>query len=770
MFHKISLFLLLLAPLVGYAFHLRSGEISYRPDPQGQPNKYEITVTIYTNAATSNTVADQPSVKIYFGDSQSEDVLRVNGLPGIYNGDSYNHMGELITPTIRKNIYTTTHTYNENGEYIISITARTRNSDILNIPNSNTLQLYVASMLTISNTLSPMSSPELSLPPIGDGCIDAIYKINPGAIDPDGDILHFQLVSCKTTSNVNSSTGYPIPGYKSPQDLDPTGRTSFTMNPNTGVIIWDKPIIQGEYNISFKIEKLRNGVVIGYVLRDMQLTVAPCPNKPPIIDPVPDICVEAGTPITFNITSSDPDNDTLTFITTGMPYEVPDSLATFISEETSIGTTSGTFNWNTNISHIRKNPYQVYYNVVDTHPGSNSLTDVSSNFITIIAPSVKTVNTSVYQRGFKVEWDQSVCPQAIGYNIYRQTGTSDLISDSCTQGVPSNSGYSLISTLNNPNTLSFIDSNNGKGLTSGYSYCYIVTAIFADGAESVHSEPYCSPLMIPFIKVIQYTLISCQWTTLTIDPTIINFESVDQSTIYSWSSSPELQLSNANRPDVDAKLITQGLHAVKIVATSGAYTDSAKIFIRVYPIPDPKITLKDLGGLPDSVMFYNNSTNSVRAEWLFPDGTKSSSLDSVLYQFDNNGYYRIYLKVFNLLGCPDTTSILYRVVMKGLAMPNAFEPENPNHELNRFRPVAIGLQTYYLGIWDLWGNLVWDTDKLLETRPAEGWDGCDRKGSKMPSQTYIWRMKATYIDGTVWMGVKDHFGKLHSEGTFNLLR
>ena len=769
MFHKISLFLLMLAPLTGYAFHLRSGEISYRPDPLGQPNKYEITVTIYTNAATSNKVADQPSVKIYFGDRQFEVVLRGNGLPGIYNGVMYNHMGVLTTTTIRKNVYTTTHTYNGNGEYTISITERTRNSDILNIPNSNTLQLYVASMLTISNNISPMSSPELSFPPIGDGCTDAIYKINPGAIDPDGDILHFQLVSCKTTSNVNSSTGFPILGYKNPQELDPTGRSSFTMDPNTGIIIWDKPIFQGDYNIAFIIEKWRNGVMIGYVLRDMQVTIAPCPNKPPIINPVPNICVEAGTPINFNITSSEPDNDTLTFITTGMPYEVTVNPAIFIPEGTNIGSTSGTFNWNTNFSHIKKNPYQVYYKVTDSHEGSN-LSDMSSNFITIIAPSVKNVSTTVYQRGFKVKWDQSVCTQAKGYNIYRQTGTSDLISDSCTQGIPSNSGYSLISTINDPTKLSFIDSNNGKGLTSGYSYCYIVTALFADGAESAPSEPFCSPLMIPFIKVIKDTLIDCQWTTLTIDSTIIKFESTDQSTSYSWSSSPEIVLTNANKPYADAKLITQGLHSIKIVATSGAYTDSAKIFIRVYPIPDPKITLNDHGGLPDSVMFYNNSINSVKAEWLFPDGTKNSSLDSVLYMFENNGYYRIYLKVYNQLDCPDTTSILYRVVMKGVAMPNAFEPENPSNELNRFRPVAIGFQTYYLGIWDLWGNLVWDSVKLIDTRPDGGWDGNDKKGRKMPAQTYIWRMKATFIDGTVWKGVKDHFGKLHTEGTFNLLR
>jgi len=84
--------------------------------------------------------------------------------------------------------------------------------------------------------------------------------------------------------------------------------------------------------------------------------------------------------------------------------------------------------------------------------------------------------------------------------------------------------------------------------------------------------------------------------------------------------------------------------------------------------------------------------------------------------------------------------------------------------------MAIGLQSYFLGVWDLWGNLVWSSDKTIDTEPAEGWDGKDSKGKEMPSQNYIWRMKATFIDGTVWKGIKDSNGKFHMEGTFTLLR
>ncbi len=750
---------------MSFATHLRSGEISYRP-VSGQANTYEITVTTYTNAS-AGIIADLNSLSISFGDgTKSTTIYRNNGLAGYNNSipaQYCNHLGELVTSSIRKNIYITTHTFSGTGSFIISIAPSARNLGIINMPSGN-LAMYVEAMLTIGPSLKPMSSPKLSLPPWGDGCIDAIYKINPGAIDPDGDVLAFQLIKCKTTG------GKDISGYKYPQELDATGRTTFLMNPRTGEIIWDKPTIQGEYNISFKIEKWRNGVLIGYVTRDMQITIAPCPNKPPILNPVPDTCIEVGKTLVLKITGSDPDLDTLTFTTTGAPYDLATSPATYTPDVTAIGYTSGTFTWNTTYAHIQKNPYQVYYKVVDSHEGSH-LTDYTSNFISIIAPPVQNVSASIYKKGFNIKWDQSLSQQVTGYNIWRKTDPPTQFADKCTQGVPSNLGFSLIGTVNSATTLSYIDSNDGKGLIAGSNYCYIVTATFADGAESHPSEPVCVPLMIPFINVLKDTISACLWNTINIDTTVLKFENADPLTKYTWSASPEIKLSDSDKPLLTATLNNSGFYFIKLKATSGLCTDSAKIIIQVSAIPDAKITLNDVGGNPDSVFYYNKTPNIIGAVWKLPDGTQSTDKDSVLVRYSVNGYYRVYLTVYNALGCPDTTSILHRVALKGLFVPNAFEPDSPYTDINTFKPAAIGLQSYHIGIWDLWGNLIWESINLdAATCPAEGWNGCDKKGRKLPAQVYIWRIKATFIDDTPWLGKKDNFGKYHTEGTLTLIR
>jgi hypothetical protein len=762
MLHKISLFLLLLVSISGYASHLRSGEISYQP-VAGKANTYLITFTIYTNAGPSAT-ADVNTLPVSLGDGTNPTLNRQNGVAGIVLGKLCPFSGELVTPVIRKNVFTVQHTYSTNGTYYISTAPSSRNAGILNLAGGTAM--YIESMLTIASGLTPISSPELSFPPYDPGgCINTVYKINPGAIDPDGDELRFQLVKCKTTGGVDISS------YKYPDQLDPSGNTTFKMDPRSGLITWNMPTIQGEYNIAFRIEKYRAGVLVGYVLRDMQITTSPCLNNPPVIDPVPNICVPAGTTISYKVTSSDADGDTLTFSSTGMPYDVTFSPAKYTPDSAGpyIGHTSGTFYWKTDPVHFTKNAYQVYYRVSDAHKGG-SLTDIVSNFITITASAIKNVNTTPFQRGFNVKWDQSVYPQATGYKIYRKTDVSPFVTDSCTTGVPLNSGYSLIGTVNDPTKLSYIDLDKGNGLPSGYTYCYVVTTLFEGGAESAPSDPTCSLLMYPFIKIIKDTLINCQWSTIPIDSTVIQFINTNQQTTYNWTSTPALQIIQPSQQVPDVKLMETGLQKLRIISTSGIYVDSAFIYIQVNPLPTPKIKLIDLSGWPDSVMFYNRSVNAVNAEWLMSDGTRSSKMDSVLFVFNSNGYYRTYLKVYNSLGCPDTTSILYRVVMKGVAMPNAFEPENKSAELNTFRPLAVGLQTYFLGVWDLWGNLVWSSDKLIDTRPADGWDGTNSKGIKLPAQNYIWRMKATFIDGTFWKGVKDHFGKFHAEGTLNLLR
>lgn len=487
--------LFLLALLVWaqvFATHQRAAEITYKVVPGKGILTYDITVVTYSY---SPSPADRNFLELDFGDGTKDTVLRMNGPSGINNATKIfnTHLGEDITPEIKKNIYIKRHTYAGQGTFKISLTDPNRNLGIVNIPNSVEVPLYVETLLTINPFLGAHSSIQLILPPIDNGCVNNVFRHNAGAYDPDGDSLSFKLVPCKTAGGIN------IPGYKYPNQVDPDHPGSFKIDAKTGDITWDKPTLQGEYNFAFIIEEWKDGVRIGYITRDMQVTISACTNKAPIIDPVPNFCIMAGQSINYNVTAHDPDNVNITLSASGAPFTLPNNPATFTQNISGIGNVTGSFSWTTALNQVQKRPYQLYYQVTDNLP--TPLTDINSNFITVIAPPPLNPEAQALGRNIRVNWDKSVCPTASGYRIYRRTGHSGYVPDSCTQGVPSGIGFELAGTVQNINTINFLDNNNGKGLAHGLTYCYLITAIFPDGAESYPSVETCASLLkdVPII-------------------------------------------------------------------------------------------------------------------------------------------------------------------------------------------------------------------------------------------------------------------------------
>ncbi|MCF8232246.1 MAG: gliding motility-associated C-terminal domain-containing protein [Bacteroidales bacterium] len=106
----------------------------------------------------------------------------------------------------------------------------------------------------------------------------------------------------------------------------------------------------------------------------------------------------------------------------------------------------------------------------------------------------------------------------------------------------------------------------------------------------------------------------------------------------------------------------------------------------------------------------------------------------------------------NAYTCPDTAVYADTMLFKGLYVPNAFSPENPGQGARRFKPVGRALASYHARVFDLKGNLLWESRALNESgEPAEGWDGTFR-GAPMPQGVYVWKISARFSDGTVWQG------------------
>lgn len=457
---------LIFGTIAAHATHERAGEIVYK---HIDGLTYEVKIITYTYAPSP---ADRPELEIFWGDGTSSVLPRTLKLD--------------LDPVIRRNEYVGQHTYPSSGggTFNISVEDPNRNYGIVNIPNSVNIPFFIETQLVINPFLGSNNSVELLNPPLDVGCVDRLYIHNPGAYDPDGDSISYKLTVCR------GSGGQPIPGYTLP-----AASNEFIINPTTGDLIWDKPIVQGEYNVAFIVEEWRAGIRIGYVTRDLQIQVGACSNNPPVITTIPDTCVEAGSYLEFEIEATDPDDHMITLSALGSPF-LQDSSKAIMDPNPAIGdgTVSATFKWSTNCTHVQNNPHIVYIKAKDTLHDEISLTAYHNLNITVVAPAPEITSITPIGNSIELTWNKSVCENAAGYYIYRKAGFYGFEPGNCEIGVPAYTGYTRIASVEDINTLDFKDDNSGLGLIHGIEYCYMVTAYFSDGAESYASEEWCATL------------------------------------------------------------------------------------------------------------------------------------------------------------------------------------------------------------------------------------------------------------------------------------
>jgi gliding motility-associated-like protein len=170
------------------------------------------------------------------------------------------------------------------------------------------------------------------------------------------------------------------------------------------------------------------------------------------------------------------------------------------------------------------------------------------------------------------------------------------------------------------------------------------------------------------------------------------------------------------------------------------------------------------------LQMINRSVNTDRYEWDFGNGQTSVEENPVV-KYYTDGTYRIKLISTNSeFNCADTATYIYQLMFKGLYIPNAFAPTTDVPVANTFKPAGSNLKEYRIEVYDSWGHLLWESDKLSESgNPVEAWDGT-YKGELLPQGTYMWKVSAVFRDGTVWTGSDIGHGKGSTMGTVTLIR
>jgi len=666
------------------ATHNRGGEITFR---QLSGLTFEITVTTYTK---DQNAADRPDLPVSFNYGNPVFIDTVPRLSRVFVGAD-----------IVRNIYVTTHTFPGPSTYTISVADPNRVANVVNIPNSVNLMFYIQTQITISPFLGVNSSPVLNFPPIDYACINRLFVHNPGAVDPDGDSLSYEITPCR------GDNGLPVPGF-----YYPAPQNQLYVDGIYGDFIWNTPQQAGEFNYAMLIREWRNGVNISSILRDFQVTVAACSNRPPNLQVPPDTCVVAGSPLMRSITATDSDGQVISLSAAGMPFAPPrgavsQSPATF-TDVTGVGPLSSPFNWNTTCSHIRVAPYRVVFKAIDN--GSPPLTAYGVWNIRVIAPAVTGVVATPQPAAIRVNFNPHACTSALGYRVYRKQGPGPFTPGYCETGVPASTGYALIDTLMGRNATVYVDDNGGRGLPPGEEFCYRITAFFSEnalnplgGSESITSEEACArvPLSLPaFTRVSIRTTdplngsVSLAWLGPSeLDQALFpppyrielvrslrpDFQASSTVFIRTW---PDFSSLMADTSHIDTLINTvQGPHFYRINLYSGpafglvgGNTSASSVFLQVQAL-DARLRLTWTWDTPwqnDSFYVYREGLAGVRQ--LIGVTPRPEWIDTALVNGRSYCYYVMSRGGYRALGMPE---LLYNDAQRVCGTPRDSVPPCP---------------------------------------------------------------------------------------------
>jgi len=197
--------------------------------------------------------------------------------------------------------------------------------------------------------------------------------------------------------------------------------------------------------------------------------------------------------------------------------------------------------------------------------------------------------------------------------------------------------------------------------------------------------------------------------------------------------------------------------------------ESNMITMAVYEVQAGFTIVENADGIKGRTLFRNTSTGADYYYWQFGNGYTSEEENPVV-TYDEDGTYPIRLTATNYINCTDTCSKDFKMMFKGLFIPNGFAPTVTNELGGVFKPVGVNLKQYRIEVYDNWGHMLWESTALDENgRPVEAWDGT-YLGKLLPQGTYMWKVYAVFNDNTVWQGSDIGKGEGRTIGTVTILK
>jgi gliding motility-associated-like protein len=485
------------------------------------------------------------------------------------------------------------------SDWLFSYNLCCRNAAITTIstPGVSTFYIYA----TLNNTVTPCNnSPTFSNKPVPFACMGQEFCFNHGAFDSDGDSLVYSLIT--PLQAAGTPVNY-IGGYSATNPLNSVPALQF--NSQTGDICMTPQQLEVTV-MAVLVQEFRNGVLIGSVERDIQVTVITCNNNLPTLSGIngtnnftATICANA--PYCFNINSDDPDAGQNVFVS--WDNGIPGGIFTTSNAQHPVGT----FCWTPTTADIGG----TYCFTVRVHDDACPI-----------------IGSQIY----------SYCLTVIGVTANAGPDQQILCSDQATLFGSGSGG-------NPPYTYLWSTGSTAMGITVP-SGTYILTV--TDGQCSGTDTVIVTDMFIPVADFIA-------------NPGCVNtpVQFTDQSfvlggTITSWNWNFGDNTTSTLQNPVHLYGSAGTYNVTLIIVTSFGCTDTVTYPVVINPIPSADFTFAN-GCAGTTIPFTNTTTPAGVYTWTWNLGNgQTSNGQNTTGVYPDSGTYTVTLIANGSLGCMDT--------------------------------------------------------------------------------------------------------------------
>lgn len=265
-------------------------------------------------------------------------------LPGV---QLYTYMGTVTLPATCR-------------DWVVSWSDGSRNSAVTNLASASSYDMYVEGRIN-NLDVTCNSSPDFTTPPVPYICAGVPFSYNHGVVDAEGDSLRYTMIQPL------SAVGTPIAYSGSFTIANPMNTTAgLTFDPVTGQMSFTPNGTQVAA-IAVRVDEYRNGVLIGSVIRDMQIVVISCTNNSPVAAPVSSLVGATvsgnviytcpGNAVSFSLRATDADITQILSSTHTITSNLPGSTVT------AVGTNPRTLNvtWTVPVSPLPSYNFSVNF-------------------------------------------------------------------------------------------------------------------------------------------------------------------------------------------------------------------------------------------------------------------------------------------------------------------------------------------------------------------------------------------------------------------------